>query len=211
MTVYPFAFDLTPKDIESGDHWLTLQISNIGSSTLSRLEVKLYSFDVGNIYVYETGQYINELKANEEAFRDFRVLANATAELYASVAALKDNERFFVETPPVKITVGRQDAELESISALTEQYTSIGKAVKVEAKVKALKDTTDLSLEFKVEEPSGDSKTLEKIEIKRLSGGQEARFTTEVTPKETGFHIIHAYLYHHFKRIGNKSATVNVE
>ena len=211
LTVYPFAFDLTPREIGSGDQWLTLQISNIGSSTLNRLEVKLYSVDVSNIYVYETGQYVNELKSHEEAFRDFRVLAKATTEVYGSVSGLKDNERFLVETPPVTITVGPQVAELESISALTEPYTSFGKAVKVEAEVKALKDTTDLSLEFRVEDPSGESKTLERIKIKELSGGQVARFTTEITPKKAGFYIIHGYLYHHWKRIGRKSFTVNVE
>jgi hypothetical protein len=34
-----------------------------------------------------------------------------------------------------------------------------------------------------------------KIDIKDLPVGEEARYTTEFTPTETGFYTIYAYLY----------------
>jgi hypothetical protein len=54
-------------------------------------------------------------------------------------------------------------------------------------------------------------KQLEKIETKELSAGEEVRYSAEVTPKESGYYTIHAYLYHYWKRIGHKSDTIWVK
>jgi hypothetical protein len=210
---YPFELELTPKEIRRGMHWLTLRVKNIGSVTVKHLEVTAHSLDTAGLYVYGTGEYINELKPNEEEFRDFQVLANATTEVFGSISGLRDKERqrFWIETPPVEITVGEEVAKLESMFALTEPYTTMGKVIKVEAKVKGLKDGKNLDLVFKAEDSSGESKTLGKIEIKQLDSGQEARFTTEVTPNKSGIYTIHAYLHHYWRRIGHKWDTIYVE
>jgi len=210
---YPFELELTPKEVNIGMHWLTLRIRNIGPVIVKHLEVAAHSLDTAGLYIYGTGEYIQELKPDEEAFRDFQVLANATTEVFGSISGLRDNERqrFWIETPPVEITVGDEAAKLESLFALTEPYTTMGKVIKVEAKVKGLKDSKNLDLIFKAEDSSGESKSLGKIEIKQLDAGQEARFTTEVTPSKTGIYTIHAYLHHHWRRIGHKLDTIYVE
>jgi len=43
------------------------------------------------------------------------------------------------------------------------------------------------------------------MEIKDLPVGEEARYTAEFTPKETGFYTIYAYLYDGWRRIGHKT------
>jgi hypothetical protein len=208
--VYPFEFEVVTKEIDPGIQWLTLRLKNIGDETMRSLDVKLYSLDTYGISILGTGDYIFELKPYEEVFRGFQVSANATTDLYASVSGFKGTERFWVDSPWATIKVGKEVAVLESVFALTEPYTSMGKVVKVEAKVKGLTDSKGLSLEFWADTLSG-MKQLQKIEIKELSGGQEARYTTEITPKESGFVTIHAYLYHRWKRIGHKTDNLWVE
>jgi len=209
--VYPFEFEVVTKEIDPGIQWLTLRLKNIGDETVRSLEVKLYSLDTYGISILGTGNYIFSLNPDEEVFQAFQVSANATTDLYASVSGFKGTERFWVDSPWATIKVGKEVAELESMFALTEPYTLIGKVVKVEARVKGLKDSKGLDLEFSVDLPSGKSKKLEKIEIKELSAGQEARYTTEITPKESGFFTVHAYLYHHWKRIGHRTDNLWVE
>ncbi|MGA2681702.1 MAG: hypothetical protein ABSF44_07890 [Candidatus Bathyarchaeia archaeon] len=209
--VYPFEFELNPKEIDTGIQWVRLRLKNIGDETVHGLDVKLHSLDSFGISIFGTGEYIFMLMPGEEKFRAFQVLADATTELYVSVAGLKDRERFLVESPWVTVKVGKEVAELESVFALTEPYTSMGKVVKIEAKVKGLKDSKGLDLEFRAQTPSGESKELAKIETKELSAGQEVRYTAEMTPKESGFFTIHAYLYHNWRRIGHKSETIWVE
>jgi hypothetical protein len=46
------------------------------------------------------------------------------------------------------------------------------------------------------------------MEIKDLPVGEEARYTAEFTPKETGYYAIYAYLYDGWRRIGHKADTI---
>ena len=209
--VYPFEFEVVTNETDPGIQWLTLRLKNIGDDTVTNLEVKLYSLDTYGISILGTGDYIFELKPGEEVFRAFQVSANATTDLYASVSGFKGTERFWVDSPWATIKVGKEVAELESVFALTVPYTSMGKVVKVEARVKGLSDSKLLFLDFWADTPSG-KKDLQKIEIKELLAGQEARYTTEITPKESGFYTIHADLFHPpWKRIGQKSDNLWVE
>jgi hypothetical protein len=209
--VYPFEFELTPKEIDTGVQWVTLRLKNIGDKTVTGLDVKLHSLDTYGISVFGTGEYIFKMKPGQEEFRGFQLLADATTEVYASVSGFRNMEHFLVESPYVEIAVGQEVAKLESVFALTKPYTSMGKVVKIEAKVKGLKDSKKLDLEFSADMPSGKSKELAKIETKELSAGQEVRYTAEMTPKESGYYTIHAKLYHYWRRIGHKSDRIWVE
>jgi len=91
---------------------------------------------------------------------------------------------------------------------LSNPYTSIGKTISAEATVKGLKKNGGLKLEFWVETPSGKNEQQAKIEIKDLPVGEEARYTTEFTPTETGFYTIYAYLFAGYMRIGYKTETI---
>jgi hypothetical protein len=55
-----------------------------------------------------------------------------------------------------------------------------------------------------VETPSGKNEQQAKIDIKELSVGEEARYTAEFTPKETGRYAVYAYLYDEWRRIDHK-------
>jgi hypothetical protein len=74
-----------------------------------------------------------------------------------------------------------------------------------------LRKGTGFKLEFWVEDPSGKSEKQATTEIKELSAGEEARYTAEFTPKETGYYSIYAYLYDGWQRIGHKTNYIYVQ
>jgi hypothetical protein len=59
-----------------------------------------------------------------------------------------------------------------------------------------------------VETPSGKLEEQATIAIKDLPVGEEARYTAEFTPKETGYYTIYAYLYDGWKKIGHKTDNI---
>ncbi|MDD1673863.1 MAG: hypothetical protein LUP99_05595, partial [Methanomicrobiales archaeon] len=74
-----------------------------------------------------------------------------------------------------------------------------------------LQKSTGLKLEFWVEPPSGKNEKQAEISIKELSVGEEARYTAEFTPKETGRYTIYAYLFDEWRIIGHKTTNVFME
>jgi hypothetical protein len=62
-----------------------------------------------------------------------------------------------------------------------------------------------------VEPPSGKSEKQATAEIKELSAGEEARYSSEFTPQETGYYSIYAYLYDGWRRIGHKTNYIYVQ
>jgi hypothetical protein len=208
-TKYPITYELNPTEVDKGTHWLTLKLKNIGSETLKELDVQLHSLDTLNLSfpVYGTGHYLAELKPGEEREMVFRVNAYGTSSAYVAIKAFRDGDRFWWESGWTNIFV-EEKAELERLLVLSHPYTTIGKTLSAEATIKGLRNSTGLRLEFWVETPSKKYEEQAKMNIKELSEGEEARYTAEFTPKETGNYIIHAYLYDGWKRTGHKTNIV---
>jgi hypothetical protein len=208
---------LTPTDIEKGNRWLILKLKNIGKDTLRGVDIQLHSLDTYYLTVYGTwygfgsGQYLKQLKPNEEVELVFRINAYGSAEVYATILAREEKNFFWWESGWTRIYVGEEKAELERLLVLSHPYTQIGKTVSAEATVRGLRKGTDLKLEFWVEPPSGKAEKQATTEIKELSAGEEARYTAEFTPKETGVYMIYAYLFDGWQRIGNKTNYVYVQ
>jgi hypothetical protein len=197
--------------MDNGIHWVTLRLKNVGSETLQGLDVKLHTLDSYSIRVLGTGEYFSSLAPEEQATGSFQVEATVTSEVYVSVSGSTSKGPFSMDSPWATIEVTGNAAELISIFAMTMPYTPIGKAVRVEARVKGLRYSENLDLEFWARKPSGDVVELARIDIQKLSGGEEQRYSAEITPKEEGFYIIHGYLYDNYKRVGLKTDTIWVE
>ena len=204
-----FEFDLNPLKIDSGDSLLHVHLKNVGNDTVNNLELKLHSLDTYCIAVEGMGEFIPTLMSDEWAIRTFRVSAESSTDVYVSVTGLLENgDRFASESQRFTVKVGQVDADLVSMFALTEPYTPMGKVVKVEANIRCNKDVKDLDLVFRAEKDLGRPKEIQRIAIKQLSTGQEARYTTEITPTESGYYTIDAYLYHRWRKIGHKSTNI---
>jgi hypothetical protein len=197
-------------EIERGASWLTLKLKNTGIAPLKRLDIQLHSRDTDYLTVYGTwygfgiGQYLEELEPNKETKLVFRVNATGSADVYATIKGRKDGENFWWESGYTRILVSDEMAYLESLLVLSNPYTTIGQTLSVEATVKGLRKSSGLRLEFWVDPPSGKFEEQAKIDIKELSAGEEARYTAEFTPKETGRYAVYAYLYDGWRRIDHK-------
>jgi hypothetical protein len=194
--------------MEPGIRWVTLRLKNIGSETVKFLDVKLHTLDSYYIRVFGTGEYVMNLAPGEEATRAFQLEAISTSNLYASVYGFSPKGTFSIESLPVTIVVTGKAAEIVSMFAMSMPYTPMGKAVKIQAIVKGLKDSRDLDLEFYAQMPLKWPEELAKIEIKRISKDEEQRYSAELIPKEEGFYVIRAYLYDKDKRIDLKNDTI---
>jgi hypothetical protein len=209
---YPFEYELFPTEIGKGFHWLTFNVKNIGSKTLRGLDVELHSLDTSFLsFPYGSGQYIEELKINELVGTIFRVTANGSADVYATIRVPDGDELSWWESGWTRIYVNEEKAALERLHVLAHPYTTIGKTLSAEATIKGLQKSIGLQLEFWVESPSGKSEKQAEIKMKDLAVGEEARYTTEFTPKETGVYTIYAYLYEGRRRISHKTTTVLTE
>lgn len=210
---YPFDYELTPTEIEKGTTWVTLKLKNIGNETLRDLDVQLHSADTYNLSIFGswwsgTGQLITELGPNKQSELAFRVNAIGSADAYATIKGLKDGKYFWWESSRTNLHLSDEKAKIGHLLVLSNPYTSIGKTISAEATVKGLRKGTGLKLEFWVETPSGKNEQQSATETKELSAGEEARYSTEFTPKETGYYTIYAYLYDGWKRISYRTETI---
>jgi hypothetical protein len=209
---YPFEYELSPTEVYKGQQWLTFRLKNIGGKTLQGLDVELHSRDTKFLaFPYGSGRYEAELKPNEEIESVFRVSANGSGEVYATVRITKETEIVWWESGWTRIYVIEEKASLERLLVLSHPYTTIGKTLSAEATVKGLQKSVGLKLEFWVEPPSGKSEKQAEINMKELSIGEEARYTAEFTPKERGLYTIYAYLYDAWRSIDHKTTTVFAE
>jgi hypothetical protein len=213
---YPIEYELNPTVIDKGTNWVTLKLKNIGTEALKDLDVQLHSVDTYNLSVFGSwwigaGQHINELGPNKENELIFRVNAIGSADAYVTIKGRKNGKYFWWESSWTNLHVSEEKAELERLLVLSHPYTLIGKTLSAEATVKGLRKGSGLKLEFWVDPPSGKSEKQSTTEIKELSAGEEARYTAEFTPKETGSYSVYAYLYDGWLRIGQKTNYIYVQ
>jgi len=197
-------YDLAPRAFTSGVRWLSLRLKNLGTSTLTDLDVQLNSLDTYSIRVLGTGTSVPRLDPGEEEARRFQTSVERTAEVYASLDGRKDGEPFHWASAGIRLVVDEQPAELVSLFALTEPYATPGEPITCEAIVRGLATTVSLVLEFWVETPHGEFQSLAKEGIGKLAEGQERRYHFEITPDEAGIYVLHAYLYEGAWRIGHQ-------
>ena len=207
---YPFEYEVTADEIEQGTNWLTLRLKNMSKETLRGLDIQLHSLDTYHLTVYGTGFYRMYLQSDkEEKDLVFQINVLGSADVYVTVRARKEGgDYFWWESGWTHIYLYEEKAELERLAVLSQPYTTIGKTLSAEATVKGLRKGTGLKLEFWVETPSGKFEEQAKIDIKELSAGEEARYTAEFTPKETGDYTVYAYLYDGQKRIAYKTEVI---
>jgi hypothetical protein len=198
--------------MDKGKQWLTLKLKNTGRQSLRRLAVELHSLDTYYlfplIFPFGIGHYIAELGPNEEKEVAFQINAQGSGEIYATITARRGDEYFSWESGWTHISVTEEKAEIGRLLVLSHPYTRIGETLSVEATVKGLQKSTGLKLEFWVETPSGKLEEQATVDLKDLPVGEEARYTAEFTPKETGYYTVYAYLYDGWRRISHKTDNV---
>ena len=207
---YPIEYELTPREIKPGMHWLTLKVKNIGDEPLTALDVRLNSFDTYSIRVTEPSTYVAKLRPGEEEVRAFQVTADMTGRVYASIDAHQEGEAFHWETPGILVTVGEEVAELVNVFAVTAPYPPPGEKIRCESIVRGLDESEGLMLEFWVQPPEGEFEQLTALKTNELQPGEEEIYPVEFSPEMEGSYTVHAYLYDGVRRIGHEMDYVYV-
>jgi hypothetical protein len=211
---YPIEYEFSPTEIEKGTNWITLKLKNVGTETFTKLDLQFHSADTYNLQTYGTfyeagpAHYIKELKPNGEIELCFRINALGSANAFATIRGLKDGKYFWWESSWINLHVNDEKAKIERLLVLSNPYTAIGKTISAEATVMGLRENSGFKLEFWVETPSGRNEQPATIDIKALSIGEEARYTAEFTPKETGLYTISAILIDGLQRIGRNTSEI---
>ncbi len=213
---YPLEYEVTPAVVDKGTSWLRLKLKNIGAETINDLDVQLHSLDTYNLTVYGSlgfgaGQYLYDLEPTKEKELIFRVNAVGSADVFATIKGRKNGGYFWWESGWTYIKLSEAKAGIERLLVLSHPYSTIGKTISVEATIKGVQKGMGLKLEFWVETPSGKSEEQASIDLKDLPLGEEARYTAEFTPKETGGYTIYAYLFDGWWRIGYKMGYVYIQ
>jgi len=207
---YPFEYELSPESLEKGTQWLTMRLKNEGNDKLHNLDIKIHSIDSSHISFRNPNDYIYRLTPDEEKYLNFQVDTHATTSIYASIRYFKSGGQFHWDSPWIRQQVVGEVAELESI-LVSNPYGTIGRELEVEATVKGLGNSDGLDLHFWADTPSGKYEELAEIKTKKLSSGEEASYTTNITPKEEGYYTVYATLYNNYRRISRDSDTLRVE
>lgn len=205
---YPLEYDLNPQETAAGIHWATLNLKNIGTQTLTGLDVQMNALDPYSISVLGTGSYISVLAPNEEQLLTFQISASSSTSLYISVDGWREGASFHWESPYIPIVVGEDVAELVSLFAMTEPYPALREAINVEATVRGLAQTDGVQLEFWADTPGGKFEKLADVETKALTRGEEVTYSAEITPEEQGMYTIYAYLYDDGRRVDRETEAV---
>lgn len=207
---HPIEYELRPDTLEKGTQWLTLRLKNVGDDSLHTLDITMHSSDSHQISFRSPSAYIYRLLPDEEIFMSFQVDAHGTTDLYFSIRYFKEGGSFHWDSPWIRKKVFGEVAELEGI-LVSNTYGVIGRELEAKATIKALGNSDGLDLQFWVDTPSGEHEELAEIKTKKLSPGEEASYTTKITPKEEGYYTVYASLYDNRRRIGRDSDTLWVE
>ncbi len=203
-------YKIKPKSIGSGDRWIDFEFSNQGDQDLTGLVVRLNSQDTFGITIIEGNRYVPVLKSGEKTTVFFRILANAGTRLYVSIDGFKDGSPFYWESPSRYISVGKPEAELMNLFAMTKPRFIIGDKIRVEASVRSNVMTEGLSLEFWTEDPDENIEEVKSIDTGTIDPGQMKVFSGEFTPDKEGIYTIDTYLYDGTRRLGHKTDFVYV-
>jgi len=208
---YPLEIEMVPKEIDTGTRWVTLRLKNIGKKNLRNLNVQLNSRDTFFLRPLSPSKFIFELPPGEEEWISYQISAEGSANLYVTIDGYEEERFFTYESPNINLKVIGQLAELQSVLAVTEPYPPLGETMKCDANIIALENTEGLNLEFWVDTPSGEFKNLADIQTKEFKPGEEATYSAEITPKESGVYRIHAYLYYNNTRIDHETDVIHIK
>jgi hypothetical protein len=113
-TKYPIKYEIEPDTIDTGTHWVTLKLKNIGDKTLRYLKIYLNSMDSNNLSIIKNGEYVSELKPDEGEVLLFQVSAKRSTRICVSLSGRKDDLYYNWESPTFLIHVGKPKAEIHA-------------------------------------------------------------------------------------------------
>ncbi len=206
----PLRYELQPRRLGSGSSWVTLRLENVGDHRLHDLDVQINSLDSYVLDVHDQGEFIPELRPGETTEISFRVTVDARGRLYATIDGKENGSDFHWETPGLQVVVGGMIAELADAYVLSGPYPRMGEMLTCEVTVRGLGVSSNLVVEFWIDTPRGELRSIAKQGTDILTVGEEQTYTAEFTPQEKGIYIFHAYLFDGGRRIDHLTDSFSV-
>ena len=148
MRRLPISVYMTPREINKGTSTIKIQLKNNSDRRLETLEVGLHSLDQSLIEVENPEKWINAIEPGESIAVPFTVSAHRSAMIHTRIFGYMGEERFEWQSPPIRIRVGEEAAELISLLILGDSLRIVGDTLNVEATVRALKHNVQVTIDF---------------------------------------------------------------
>jgi hypothetical protein len=208
---YPFEATVTPKVLDRGRHWITVQLENLSRQRLVDVSATLYSCNTHDLDVLPSGSFhfVKELAPRGTATLTFHVFANHTGCVYLHVTASRDGAHLSWYSPYYAVRLIEDPAEIRTFFA-NRPYWAYEETIETEAVVYAHRNVSDLRLEIAATPPSKAHTLMDVIDIGFIAEGGTKRFVSELHAGEEGMYHLTARLFHEQKLISSKRASCYV-
>jgi hypothetical protein len=208
---YPFEAIVTPKMIDRGHHWITVQLTNVSTEPLVDVSATLYTTNSHDIDVLPSGSfhYVKELRPQDMEVLNFHVFANHTGWVYLHVTAYRYGAYVSWYSPHHQVRIIEDPAEIQTFF-VNRPYWAYEETIETETVVHAHRDVRDLRLEIAATPPSKSHTLMDVIDLDFIAGGSTQRFVSELYASEEGIYHLTARLFHEQKLISSKLASCYV-
>jgi hypothetical protein len=207
---YPFEAIVTPKMLDRGRHWITVQLTNVSTDPLVDVSATLYTQNTHDLDVLPSGSFhfVKELRRQDTAVLNFHVFANHTGWVYLHVTAYRYGAFVSWYSPHHEVRLIEDPAEIQTFF-LNRPYWAYQETIETETVVHAHRDVSDLRLEITAILPSKSHTIMDETDIDFAESGTK-RFVSELYASEEGIYHLSARLFHEQKLISSKLASCYV-
>jgi hypothetical protein len=206
---YPFEAIFTPKVLERGRHWITVELGNVSTEPLVDVSAT-YTYNTHDLDVFPSGsfRFVKELRPQDTEVLNFHVFANHTGWVYLHVTAYRYGAFVSWYSPYHEIRLIEDPAEIQAFF-VNRPYWALEETIETETVVHAHRNVSDLRLEIAATPPSKSHTLMDVIDIDFAESGTK-RFASELYASEEGMYHLTARLFHEQKLISSKLASCYV-
>jgi len=124
----------------------------------------------------------------------FQIEAHESGKVYITVTGFINGREFYWDSPPIKLSVENQSAEIKNLFVMSGPQIKLHKLIKAKATIQTYKPNEGYLLKFWQNSPT-KYKLMGEIETGIIKENTERNYSIEFAPNEVGLHEIHVYLY----------------
>jgi hypothetical protein len=208
---YAFEAIITPKVLDRGRHWITVQLKNVSTEPLVDVSATLYTINSHDLDVLPSGSFhfAKELAPQDTAVLNFHVFANHTGWVYLHVTAHRYGAFVSWYSPHHEVRITEDPTEIQTFF-VNRPYWAPEETIETETVVYAHRDVRNLRLEIAATPPSKSHTLMDAVDIDFIAEGGTKRFVSELYASEEGMYHLIARLFHEGKLISSKVASCYV-
>lgn len=200
MKRLPVIVKLEPREVIRGKSQVSLKIKNIGEEEIETLEIGLSSLDQSLLEVQDSLKWLSNIHPGETAIIPYDISAFSTTKVHIKIFGYLGDERFSWQSPAIRLKVGDEVAQLDTLLIQGNANQKVGRRVEVETTIRGLKPDSKVRLDYWVNMPNGVFTQLEETGID-INEESVIKSKIEFTPESEGLYTVYAYLYDGIRQI----------